>query len=130
MFYLKMSAATLVRPPRRESFAERAAEAARRATADEFIQGLPRGYETSGGGDPGATLRQAGMSVKVITRHERLNPGAVCNLGVASTRAPYIAWLAADCIAEPGWVSGRLREHRSGALAVTNACPPPRLITA
>ena len=81
----------------------------------------------SGGGDPGATLREAGISIEVTTRHERLNPGAARNLGVAGTRAPYVAFLAADCIAEPGWVSGRLRGHRSGALAVasavTNACP-------
>ena len=81
----------------------------------------------SGGGDPGATLRQAGISVNVTTRQQRLNPGAVRNLGVGSTRAPYIAFLAADCIAEPGWISGRLRAHRSGgpavASAVTNAYP-------
>lgn len=75
----------------------------------------------SGGGDPGATLRKAGISVEVTTRHERLNPGAVRNLGVATTRARFIAFLAADCVAEPGWVSGRLREHRSGALAVASA---------
>src|SRR5437879_6998899 len=75
----------------------------------------------SGGGDPGATLREAGISIEVTTRHERLNPGAARNLGVAGTRAPYVAFLAADCIAEPGWVSGRLRGHRSGALAVASA---------
>jgi glycosyltransferase involved in cell wall biosynthesis len=75
----------------------------------------------SGGGDPAATLRKAGVSVDVTTRQERLNPGAVRNLGVATTSAPFIAFLAADCIAEPGWVSGRLREHRSGARAVASA---------
>ena len=75
----------------------------------------------SGGGDPGATLRKAGISVHVATRHERLTPGAVRNLGIAATSAPFIAFLAADCIAEPGWVSGRLREHRGGALAVASA---------
>ena len=75
----------------------------------------------SGGGDPGATLQNAGISVEVTTRHERLYAGGVRNLGVATTSAPFIAFLAADCIAEPGWVSGRLREHRSGALAVASA---------
>ncbi len=75
----------------------------------------------SGGGDPGATLRRAGISIDVTARHERLNPGAVRNLGVATTSAPFIAFLAADCIAEPGWISGRLREHRNGALAVASA---------
>jgi len=84
----------------------------------------------SGGGTPEETLRQAGLSARVITRHERLNPGAVRNLGIAATRAPYVAFLAGDCIAEPGWVSGRLREHLRGALAVgsavTNAYPQSR----
>jgi glycosyltransferase involved in cell wall biosynthesis len=75
----------------------------------------------SGGGDPGATLRNAGISFVVTTRQERLNPGAVRNLGIATTSARFISFLAADCIAEPGWVSGRLREHRNGALAVASA---------
>lgn len=75
----------------------------------------------SGGGDPEGTLRQAGLCTTVITRHERLNPGAARNLGIAATHAPHVAFLAADCIAEPGWVSGRLREHRRGAPAVASA---------
>ncbi len=75
----------------------------------------------SGGGDPGETLRQAGLSTRVVTRRERLNPGAVRNLGIAATHAPYVAFLAADCIAEPGWVSERLRGHRMGSLAVASA---------
>ncbi len=81
----------------------------------------------SGGGDPSGTLQREGISVEVTTRHERLNPGAVRNLGIAATRSPYVAFLAADCTAEPGWVSGRLRAHQGGSLAVasavTNACP-------
>lgn len=75
----------------------------------------------SGGGNPEGTLRQAGLRTTVITRDERLNPGAVRNLGIAATHAPCVAFLAADCMAEPGWVSGRLRQHRSGALAVASA---------
>jgi glycosyltransferase involved in cell wall biosynthesis len=75
----------------------------------------------SGGGAPEETLRRAGIRAQVIAREERLNPGAARNLGIAATRAPYIAFLAADCLAEPGWAAGRLREHGHGALAVASA---------
>jgi hypothetical protein len=49
------------------------------------------------------------------------------SIGIDRTRAPYVAFLAADCLAEPGWAAARLREHRAGAAAVasvlTNAYP-------
>src|SRR4029077_1279143 len=41
--------------------------------------------------------------------------------GIEATRAPYVAFLAGDCVAMPGWVAGRLRFHRVGALAVASA---------
>lgn len=75
----------------------------------------------SGGGDPAGTLRRAGIEVPVINRAARLFPGAVRNIGVEATRAPFVAFLAADCVAEPGWIEGRLRRHRSGAPAVSSA---------
>ena len=81
----------------------------------------------SGGGDPAGTLHDAGIEVKVINLQERLYAGAARNVGISATRAPYVAFLAADCVAEPGWAAGRLRWHRAGALAVassvTNAYP-------
>lgn len=75
----------------------------------------------SGGGDPAALLRAAGLEVRVITRHELLLPGAARNVGIAATRAQYIAFLAADCRAEPDWVAGRLQRHREGSRAVASA---------
>ena len=81
----------------------------------------------SGGGGAGAALAAAGVEVEVIERPEPLSPGAARNLGIRATRAPFVAFLAADCLAEPGWISGRLRRHRAGAdavaSAVTNATP-------
>lgn len=81
----------------------------------------------SGGGDPAARLAAAGLDVPVHTFPERMYPGGVRNVGIGATRAPYVAFLAADCLAEPGWAAARLREHRGGAAAVasppTNAYP-------
>jgi GT2 family glycosyltransferase len=81
----------------------------------------------SGGGSAFERLRAAGIDVPVIDRPEPLFAGAVRNLGIEATRARYVSFLAADCLAAPGWVAGRLREHRAGAAAVagvlTNAYP-------
>jgi len=84
----------------------------------------------SGGGDPASRLTAAGIRVPVVSSQDRLYPGGARNVGIDQTKAPYISFLAADCIAEPGWVAGRLREHRRGAVAVagtaTNADPASR----
>jgi glycosyltransferase involved in cell wall biosynthesis len=81
----------------------------------------------SAGGDPAETLAAEGLAVRVISRPQRLLPGAARNLGVAATRERYAAFLAADCMAEPGWVAARLRAHHGGAAgvasAMTNAIP-------
>ena len=76
----------------------------------------------SGGGDPAAQLATAGIDVPVYTFEQRMYPGAVRNVGIDATRAPFVAFLAADCVAQPGWVAARLEEHRAGAAAV--ASPP------
>ena len=75
----------------------------------------------SGGGNPAESLRAAGIDVKVINHPSRLFPGAARNAGILATRAPYVAFLASDCIAEPGWIEGRLKRHRSGCQAVSSA---------
>jgi glycosyltransferase involved in cell wall biosynthesis len=75
----------------------------------------------SGGGNAAKTLESQGIHVRVIEREERLYAGAARNLGIQATSAPYIAFLAADCVAEPGWIAERLRLHQSGVLAVSSA---------
>jgi glycosyltransferase involved in cell wall biosynthesis len=88
----------------------------------------------SGGGDPEATLGAAGLNVPAIDHPTRLFPGAVRNLGIEATDAPFVSFLAADCEAEPGWAAGRLRAHRAGAAAVasvlTSARPASRSASA
>lgn len=75
----------------------------------------------SGGGNPQETLRRAGLEVTVIDHEESLSPGAARNVGIRSSQAPYVAFLAADCVAGPGWIEERLRHHRAGYLAVGTA---------
>jgi GT2 family glycosyltransferase len=75
----------------------------------------------SGGGDPAGRLAAAGIDVPVVSLEQRLYPGAVRNIGIELTRARYVAFLAADCVAGPGWAAGRLREHRAGAEAVASS---------
>jgi glycosyltransferase involved in cell wall biosynthesis len=75
----------------------------------------------SGGGQARRRLSRAGIDVRVIEVPERLLPGAARNLAIDATCAPYVSFLAADCVALPGWAAGRLREHRQGAVAVAGA---------
>ncbi len=75
----------------------------------------------SGGGDPAGRLAAVGIAVPVHSCSERLYPGAARNIGIENTRAPYLAFLAADCLAAPGWAAARLAEHRAGADAVASA---------
>lgn len=78
----------------------------------------------SGGG--GAARLVAGLPVSVIERAETLWPGAARNLGIAATAAPFVAFLAEDCLAAPGWVAARLAAHGAGAEAVASALLPDR----
>jgi hypothetical protein len=66
--------------------------------------------------------------VRLISVNTRLYPGAARNVGVASTKAPYVAFLADDCMAGAGWIRHRVMRHRSGARAVSSAlvCHKPQ----
>lgn len=75
----------------------------------------------SGDGNVEARLSEAGLKVRVVHSADRLFPGAARNLGLSATQAPFVAFLADDCIAEPGWLWERLRAHRQGAPAVASA---------
>ncbi|TIO26263.1 MAG: glycosyltransferase [Mesorhizobium sp.] len=75
----------------------------------------------SGGGNAQALLANAGLDVPVIECEERLFAGAARNRGIAATKAPFIAFLADDCLAYPRWAEVRLRHHREGVAAVASA---------
>jgi glycosyltransferase involved in cell wall biosynthesis len=83
----------------------------------------------SGGGDPGPRLRASGIDVSVVDVAERLLPGAARNVAIDHTTAPFVAFLAADCVAQPGWVAGRLRAHEAGAAAVASVLTVGRYAT-
>ena len=76
---------------------------------------------SSGGGEAPRIVAETGVEATVVTSARRLLPGAARNLGVAASHGPYVSFLAGDCIAEPGWVAGRLASHGAGALAVSSA---------
>ncbi|MFC3088745.1 glycosyltransferase [Tabrizicola soli] len=75
----------------------------------------------SGGGSVRADLAPVADRIRLITSDTPLRVGAARNIGVAASRAPFIAFLAGDCLAEPGWVAGRLARHHAGAASVSTA---------
>jgi glycosyltransferase involved in cell wall biosynthesis len=75
----------------------------------------------SGGGDLPHDLTQSDAQVKVILVSQRLLPGAARNVGIAATQAPFVAFLADDCVASAGWIRCRVQRHRAGARSVASA---------
>jgi glycosyltransferase involved in cell wall biosynthesis len=76
---------------------------------------------SSGGGDAAGRLRAAGLEVPVVAHEHRLFAGGARNAGIAHTRGRWVAFMAADCIAQPGYVAGRLHAHHDGAPVVAGA---------
>lgn len=79
----------------------------------------------SGGGDTAAALARAGLEVPLVDEPGRLFAGGARNRGIEATSARYVAFLAADSKAQPGWVAGRLRAHEDGADAVACVLTSP-----
>lgn len=84
----------------------------------------------SGGGPTPELLARERPGVCVIATDRRRSCSEARNAGILAAGTPFIAFLEADCLAEPGWVAGRLRAHRAGApvvaSAITNASPESR----
>ncbi|CAN1562370.1 Glycosyltransferase 2-like [Paracoccaceae bacterium] len=78
----------------------------------------------SGGGDVQRLLAEHLDYIRLITTDQHLFVGAARNIGIDASRADIVGFLAGDCQALPGWVSGRLREHGQGARSVSNPVVP------
>ncbi len=78
----------------------------------------------TGGGAPEVVLAAYLGRIRVIAVDAPLRVGAARNIGIDASRAPLIAFLAADCLAAPGWISGRLARHRAGAAMVSTPVLP------
>jgi GT2 family glycosyltransferase len=76
----------------------------------------------SGGGPTPGLLAE--MGIACVSTEERRLPGAARNAGVAATSAPVVSFLAADCLATPGWAAHRLGRHEAGARAVASTLAP------
>lgn len=78
----------------------------------------------SGGGDPATLLEPYAARIRLIDVQAPLYAGAARNIGIDASEAPYIAFLAGDCRARPGWIRMRLAAHGRGARAVASAIVP------
>lgn len=75
----------------------------------------------SGGGNPRTILADELSHIRLISKQEVLWPGAARNLGIRSTQAPFVAFLASDLIALPGWATERLQIHHKGYKSIASA---------
>ena len=81
-------------------------------------------FVTSGGDDSAELVRRAFPGLPVIESSERLMPGAARNRGMDQANGKFVAFLAADCIAEEDWVETRAKRHLEGKAAVSSAVTP------
>lgn len=80
---------------------------------------------SSGGDGTGDLVRSHFPDLRMHESATRLLPGAARNVGTRMARGDFVAFLAADCLAEPGWVESRVAAHRSGHEAVASAMAIP-----
>jgi glycosyltransferase involved in cell wall biosynthesis len=72
----------------------------------------------SGGGDVSGLLGEYLPYVVLVERAEPVHVGAARNMGIQVSCAPFVAFLAGDCTAAPGWVAARTLAHMQGECAV------------
>ncbi|HEV7677508.1 MAG TPA: glycosyltransferase [Candidatus Dormibacteraeota bacterium] len=102
--------------------AYRAAETIAACLRGLLAQDLGEPFEivvVASGGDATADIvRSAFPQVRCYRAAGRLTPGTCRNFGIAVTRAPVVAFCAADCIPAPDWLRRRVALHRGGASLV------------
>jgi glycosyltransferase involved in cell wall biosynthesis len=72
----------------------------------------------SGGGDVSGVLGEYLPHVVLVELAEPVFVGAARNKGIQVSCAPFVAFLAGDCTAAPGWVAERMLAHMQGECAV------------
>ena len=72
----------------------------------------------SGGGNISNVLREYLQFVVLVEANSPIYVGAARNLGIQVSRAPFVAFLAGDCMAAPGWVAERIQAHADAECAV------------
>jgi hypothetical protein len=79
----------------------------------------------SGGGPAREKLGPHLDHIRLIEVDAPMLVGAARNVGIDASHAPFVAFLAGDCTAAPGWIEARLKAHLAGARAVASAVAPP-----
>ena len=76
---------------------------------------------TSGPESGASSVRAKYPDLTVVEVEDRLMPGGARNRGIEVATGEVIGFLAADCLARPGWISGHRRGHANGYVAVASA---------
>src|SRR5262249_24950663 len=74
----------------------------------------------SGGGAVSDVLGEYLEDVVLVELAGPVHVGAARNIGIQQSRAPFVAFLAGDCTATPGWVAERTQAHLDGERAVAS----------
>ncbi len=72
-----------------------------------------------------ASLAEALDRVVLIESPRLRMPGGTRNLGLAEARGPIVAFLAADCLATPGWAARRIAAHADSDAVASAILPAP-----
>lgn len=92
-----------------------------RSVVDQIEPGVDLVVVASGPEDGVDAVRTAFPKVAIVKVTERLMPGGTRNRGVAESTGSVVAFLAADCLAMPGWVRGRREAHAAGRPVVAGS---------
>ena len=76
---------------------------------------------TSGPDSGASAVRAMYPELVVIEVAERLMPGGARNRGLELASGEVVGFLAADCLARPGWIHGHRNAHANGYVAVSCA---------
>jgi glycosyltransferase involved in cell wall biosynthesis len=79
----------------------------------------------TGSGSLGSSLVDVLDRVVLIESPRLRLPGGTRNLGLAEARGPIVAFLAADCLATPGWLARRIAAHAEADAVASAILPAP-----